>query len=348
VNLDPDNEPTVVMKNSTSSPPLSQGDKPQGPFQDGEQLGDYRILHLLGRGGMGYVYRAWHAVMKRDVAVKVIVSSPHSSPPEESLNAEIAALVKLKHLGIVSVYDFKTLRGFPCLIMELVDGASLDQHAQAKKLTFPQIAHLLLQLVETMAHAHAQHVFHRDLKPSNVIIRKDDGRAVITDFGLAYLRNAYGETGSEGPAGTVAYMPPEQLRTPPAPVSAASDIFGLGGILFYLLTAQPPYVGDKKAVLDAAQRCRTVPPRALNQSVPRALEKICMKAMAADPVERYGSLEEFAAALRAFLSQRKKRAAALIACAQYRCPDCGRRVHPLEAPAVNLNRRDRNPFPARG
>ncbi|WP_406695127.1 protein kinase [Singulisphaera sp. Ch08] len=296
----------------------------------------YEILGLLGRGGMGVVYRARQLGLGRIVALKMILTGFQAGPKDLArFRAEAAALARLQHPNIVQIYDVGETGSRPYFVFEFVAGGSLAQYLQST----PQPVRPAAQLVETLARAvhiaHANGVIHRDLKPANILLRDEraDARGKsrevgpltprlaslvpkITDFGLAKCDGGDGEApGLRGHTvtgdllGTPNYMAPEQAMVPRQPVGPAADVYALGAILYELLTGRPPFTGETPlATVLQVLNNEPVPVTSLRPDVPRDLETICIKCLRKEPRQRYGSALELAEDLRHFLRDEPIRA----------------------------------------
>jgi tRNA A-37 threonylcarbamoyl transferase component Bud32/tetratricopeptide (TPR) repeat protein len=269
----------------------------------------YEILSELGRGGMGIVYKARQIKLKRLVALKMILSGAHAGPQEVArFCREAETVARLQHPNVVQVYEVGEQYGRSYLVLELIEGESLDR----KLAGTPQPAHMAAQLVEVLARAmhvaHQQGIIHRDLKPANVLLTAD-GTPKITDFGLARKLGETPHTRSGAILGTPSYMAPEQARGKNKEVGPAADIYALGAILYELLTGRPPF----KAVipLDTVLQVISedpVPPRMLQPGTPRDLQTICLKCLQKESRRRYVTADELAADLRRFLQGQPIRA----------------------------------------
>jgi tRNA A-37 threonylcarbamoyl transferase component Bud32 len=257
----------------------------------------YRIEGRLGGGGMGDVYRARQLHSDRIVALKMIRSDYLSSDAaRERFRTEARALAKFDHPHIVRVFDSGESDGQPYMAMEFIEGGTLAQAAAggqwavAGGVKARRVAGLVETLARAVEYAHQRGVVHRDLKPGNVLLTAD-GTPKIADFGLARLQGIRADQTQPGQLlGTYAYMAPEQARGQAEGLGTATDIYGLGGILYHLLTSRAPHQGNtREEVLDHASRGQVTPPRQLNPRVPTALERICLKALAPDPGQRYAS-----------------------------------------------------------
>lgn len=265
----------------------------------------YEITGRLGRGAMGVVYRARQKGLDRDVALKLLPQAAFASEEErERFRREARILASLRHPDIVAVYEAFEDAGCLGFAMECVEGGDLAALTAAGPLPQRTAATLMARIAEAIAYAHTQGVLHRDLKPSNVLLGADGGPKV-TDFGLARLvAGAGGGTATGAALGTPAYAPPEQLLggTDPAP---AGDVYGLGALLYHLLTGRAPFVADNPlSLLRIAEEGNPTVPRLLVPSVSRDLETICLHAMERDPGRRYPNAAAFADDLRAFLEGR--------------------------------------------
>jgi WD40 repeat protein len=273
------------------------------------RFGDYELLAEIARAGMGIVYRARQISLDRVVALKMV--QPGGRAPEDLerfLHTEARAVAGLDHPHIVPVYDFGTCAGRPFFSMKLIEGGSLDRQLERFSGAPRAIARLVATAARAVHHAHQRGLLHRDLKPANILL-DDEGRPLVTDFGLA--RRAQGKSGEtlEGTiAGTPSYMAPEQAAAAPV-LTTAVDVYGLGAILYTLLTGRPPFHGP--TVLDTLLQVRAqepLRPRAVNPRADHDLETICLKCLEKDPAKRYGSAEALAEDLERWLRQEPIRA----------------------------------------
>jgi serine/threonine protein kinase/WD40 repeat protein len=276
------------------------GDEQLLPF---ERAGEYRSEGRIGRGGMGEVYRAWEFRLKRFVAIKILPARTRCSPGARArLRDEAEWLARLEHDNIVRVYTADENDGVPFFVMELVTGSTLAERIRRGPPFQPRHVAELMRLIAAAAHhAHEKHIFHLDLKPGNILLTDDD-TPKISDFGLAKAVGAANIHAVGRGAGTPEYMAPEQWDDP-QDLGAPTDVYGLGAILYELLTGQPPFQRSeereenrRRVKYDDSRR-----PRELNRKVPRDLESICLKCLRKSPKERYSTAHELAEALDRFL-----------------------------------------------
>jgi WD40 repeat protein len=265
-------------------------------------FGDYQLLEELGRGGVGVVYRAWHSTLERTVALKMLLGGPFASPElTERFGREVKMVARLRHPGIVALYDAGEANGIRFFTMELVEGRTLASLVRDGPIAFARACSYMRKAALAVAHAHGQHVLHRDLKPSNILIDPSD-EPKVADFGLARVwRDGAEATVNVSQMGSPPYMAPEQVSGLQEGVGPATDIYGLGAVLYHLLTGRPPHQGSRmEEVLMHVRDAPVVAPSLLNPSVPRDLETICMKCLERDPGRRYGSAADLAADLARF------------------------------------------------
>jgi predicted Ser/Thr protein kinase len=271
-------------------------------FGGGWFIGKYRVVEKLGSGGQAEVYRAVHPTLGRDVAIK-LARENLSEAARRLLISEGQVLARLEDPGVVRVYDVDLYEGRPFVAFEYVRGRSLAERLKQERLSFRESAALVAELASTLSRLHQRGVLHRDLKPANVLI-DDAGRPRLLDFGLASLAQHGAAINCPGPeiSGTPAYMAPEQAHGEANRIGPRTDIFNLGALFYELLTGRPPYQADD-AVAAWEQACavQVTPPRQLNRRIPRALERICLKALAADVEQRYASARRMAQSLRGYL-----------------------------------------------
>jgi serine/threonine protein kinase len=263
-------------------------------------FGDYELLQKIARGGMGVVYKARQKGLDRLVALKMVLAGPKASSTDlERFAREARAAAALDHPNIVPVYDNGRHDGRPFFTMALVDGTTLQRWVEQHGPPPPREAVRLLRAVaEAVAYAHGQGVVHRDLKPHNVLLDRQ-GRPRVADFGLARrAQEGEGLTQAGQVLGTPNYMAPEQALGLTAALGPVVDVYGLGGVLYFLLTGQPPFSGPTavsvlRRVVDEAP----APPHEINANAPPELQAICLKCLEKDPARRYPSAAELGEAL---------------------------------------------------
>ncbi|MFO0890039.1 MAG: serine/threonine-protein kinase [Isosphaeraceae bacterium] len=254
-------------------------------------IGDYQIVREIARGGMGIVYRAHQLSLDRAVALKMILAGAFASEADRRrFHTEAEAVAQLDHPNIVAVHEVGDYQGHDYFSMQLIEGEGLDRHLD-RFLADPRgVAELLAAVARAVHHAHQRGVLHRDLKPSNILLDAQ-GRPHVTDFGLAKRLGAADHLTRTGDVmGSPPYMSPEQAAGHTASVTTATDVYGLGAVLYAMLTGRAPFGGETLATtLDAVQHRAPEPPSRTNPRVPRDLETICLTCLAKDPARRYAS-----------------------------------------------------------
>jgi tetratricopeptide (TPR) repeat protein len=252
-------------------------------------LGKYVLVNVLGRGGMGVVYRAYDTSLKRYVALKVPTLASEEDMKRFQREAQTAAA--LEHPNIAAIHEIDCVNGQFLIAMELINGSP----SYELKLSVPAALRITGETARAIQHAHAQGVIHRDIKPGNILVDAE-GHAHVLDFGLARpLKGGERLTLSGTIVGTPSYMAPEQADVARGPVGPHSDVYGLGSTLYHLLTGKPPFAGDNPMqILRRVVEEEPRPPRSLNPLVPPEAEAICLTAMDREPRKRYGSAAEMA------------------------------------------------------
>jgi formylglycine-generating enzyme required for sulfatase activity len=260
----------------------------------------YEITGKLGEGGMGVVYRAFDATLAREVAIKLIRREVLANPEtRKRFDHEAMAAGMLKHPGIVTIYDRGEFEGQPFLVMELVEGRTLDSLVKERSLPPPMMLNIFTQVAAALDYAHSRKVVHRDIKPPNIIVQAD-GTAKIMDFGIA--KAELGGDGALTVAGMVAgspfYMPPERFLDGSA--TGASDLWALGATAYEALAGRRPFEANNWEAL-FHQICHLPPPEpsSMNPEVPSSAAPVLFKALAKRPEERYPDCSSFVAALKA-------------------------------------------------
>lgn len=254
------------------------------------QLGGYRVVREIARGGMGVVYQATDTQLGRNVAIKMIRGDyVVDRSIVERFTTEAKAVAKLDHPNIVPVYDFGDFEGQPFFAMAYVDGESLaDRVLRDGPLPPTTAAKMMIDIISAVQHAHDRGVIHRDIKPQNILVQ-GNGKVQVTDFGLAKFQDTNSTLTRNGQIlGTPAYMPPEQAVGDSSSYGERADIYSLGATLYYLLTARPPFqAAGLNEILRQVIDVEPIRLRQLDPSLPKDLETICLKCLAKDPQLRY-------------------------------------------------------------
>jgi tRNA A-37 threonylcarbamoyl transferase component Bud32 len=273
-------------------------------------VGKYRIITSLGAGGQATVYRALHPTLGKDVVLKL---SHEPTAPDQAardrLVSEGRALAELDHPHLARVYDLDWYEGRAFLVMEYVPGRNLEQYARQEHPSPRQVAVLVARVARALAVAHRRGVLHLDVKPRNIVI-DEAGAPRLIDFGMSRLQHAFADdlVAPGTVSGTVAYMAPEQARGDSERLGPCSDVFALGGVLYFLLTGHAPYQGG--SIEDALEQARRGSWDRMSRRKPAIAERlaaICSHAMALEPAERYAQAEAMAGDLEAFADTDKPR-----------------------------------------
>ncbi len=262
----------------------------------------YEIVRPLGRGGMGVVYEARQIALNRTVAIKTILAAQADDRMLARFHREAEAVAQLNHPNIAQIHEVGDMGAVPFFAMEFVEGGSLADHLRRNSMSMTEVAELVKSLAEAIHFAHENHVIHRDLKPDNVLMTSE-GTPKLTDFGLAKrMDHDTGQTRSGAVLGTPSYMAPEQAAGEIDKFGPQTDVYGLGAVLYELLTGRPPFraqtpIETVRQVIDE----EPVTVRVLESKVPRDLETICLKCLEKEPNRRYETAKQLAEELQRFL-----------------------------------------------
>jgi serine/threonine protein kinase len=265
-------------------------------------IGKYRVISRLSGGGQSIVYRVVHPALEKELVLKISRHPVYlNRADEDRLLAEGRMLAELDHPNVARVYDLDVHEGRPFLVLEYVRGTNLRQSAEGRQIAPREAAELTAKLARTLHAAHLQGIRHLDIKPENVVI-DEHGQPRVIDFGLARLRNAWNSDSSipSGVSGTAPFMPPEQARGDA--VDQRTDVFALGALLYWLLSGEPPFAGQSvDHSLTRARDCDFHRNALDRPGISRRLRGVCLKAMAADPADRYPTAEALAERLERFV-----------------------------------------------
>src|SRR5437667_2411366 len=300
-----DEPPNAGRARPPGAPKMKSGST--GTFGD---FGDYELLEVIGRGGQGVVYRARQKSLNRTVALKVIGLGHWATEAHlKRFRREAEAAASLDHSGIVPIYEVGERDGSCYFSMKLIEGGQLDDVAKRESMPIRRAVELIAKVARTVHYAHDHSILHRDIKPGNILL-DHKGEPHLTDFGLARLVETESTvTRTLEVLGTPSYMAPEQAVGNNAAISEVTDVYGLGAVLYQLLTGQPPFAGGTtyetiKLLEDTEPR----QPRLLNPKIDRDLSTICLKCLEKDPKRRYSSALALAEDLERWLKHEPIRA----------------------------------------
>ena len=260
----------------------------------GQQLGNYRLMHLLGHGGFAEVYLGEHIYLKSQAAIKVLHTQLADAADIENFRREAETIVSLAHPHIVRVLDFDVKDGVPFFVMDYAPNGTLrGRHPKGIALPLPMVVSYVKQVAEALQYAHEQKLIHRDVKPENMLLGRRN-EVLLSDFGIALLAQSSRSQSTQEVVGTLAYMAPEQIQGKPR---LASDRYSLGVVVYEWLCGECPFGGG---ALQLMYQHLETPPPSLREKVPTIspdVEQVVMIALAKDPRQRFGSVQAFATAL---------------------------------------------------
>jgi serine/threonine protein kinase len=268
-------------------------------FNIGENVGPYRIIEQLGQGGMATVYKAYHASLDRYVALKVLHPAFHEDQTfTMRFQREARVVARLEHPNIVPVYDYSEHEARPFLVMKYIEGDTLKARLNQGPLTSEEIERVVNSVGSALAYAHKQGILHRDIKPSNVMIATD-GKMYLADFGLARIAEAGESTmSSDSIMGTPQYISPEQAMGK-KDLDAGTDIYSFGVMLYEMVVGQVPFSADTPFSIIHDHIYTPLPlPKKVNPSVPEQVQRVLLKALAKDRLDRYTSIEDLMTAFK--------------------------------------------------
>ena len=267
----------------------------------------YDLIEEIARGGMGVVYRAIQHGSQRQVAVKMLLAEQTATPGMlERFRAEAEAVASLDHPHILPIYEFGESDGAPFFSMKFVDGGTLRDRINEFHGSPRRAAKLIAIVARAVHHAHQRGILHRDLKPGNILLDGAERTPYVSDFGLAkWLGRDNRLTLAPTALGTPHYIAPEQATGASASLTTAADVYSLGAILYELLTGRPPFEADSALeILNLVATKPPVGPRAIDPNIPRDLEVICLKCLAKEPADRYGSAAALATDIERWIDNR--------------------------------------------
>lgn len=266
--------------------------------------GRYRLEKKISEGGYGEVWQGFDVELQRPVAVKVPKKRRRSGGTEELFLSEARKVARLKHPGIVPVYDVGRHEDAYFIVSDLIDGRDLDALLQEKPMMVREAVRVVADAARHLQYAHDQGFVHRDIKPSNILLDRQ-GKVYLTDFGIALTNEELVLRGGDG-LGTLAYMSPEQLHGDPTRIDSRTDIYSLGVVLYELLTAHLPFEAETpEGMRESILRDEPPLPHSLKKTASKKVTQICLKCLAKSPANRYSTAQSLADDLTAWLSSRR-------------------------------------------
>lgn len=269
---------------------------------EGRHLGRYRLEQIIGQGGFGEIWRAYDPDLDRRVAIKTPRTNQATLQDMDAFLAEAQKVASLRHPGIVPVFDVGQADGRWFFVCELIEGANLSQRIGDGPVPPEETARIVRDIALALHYAHEHGFIHRDIKPSNILIDQS-GKTFLTDFGIALAMRDF-ESVRTQTVGTLAYMAPEQIEDTGGVATVRTDIYGLGVVMYQLLAGQLPFQQDSPVGLRNAILSGTPTPPSTN--IPTALQRICLRALANNPDERYPSAKALADDMDRFLVPRRR------------------------------------------
>ncbi len=299
-------EPSTALLEVSPKLPQNSPSQDHDSFACPGTFGRYLLVAPLDRGGQSSVYRALHPELGKEIVLKIAHGA--SSAADAAHNARLAdegrILAGVSHPNLAVVYDAGMVAGRGYLAMEYIRGTTLAQYARQHRPAADQAARIVAKIAHALGVVHAQGILHLDIKPKNIVI-DEEGEPRLIDFGLARAEHAWtAEQVNAGISGTLEFMAPEQTRGEVRKLGPATDVFSLGGVLFFLLTGTPLYAAKHAPdSLSLAQRCRWNRAALAESAASPAVRSCCERALAPQPAERFPTANEFAAALDAATDQ---------------------------------------------
>ncbi|MBF0432889.1 MAG: serine/threonine protein kinase [Fibrobacteria bacterium] len=274
------------MITKTTQNTITQPVRAQRGLQIPSRFGCYEIIEHLGMGGMGDVYKGRHTEMERLVALKILPSALSSVEFRERFNSEALAISQLQHHNIVTIYDYGEIINRRYIAMQYIEGATLAEIIKKeKKLSYDRIINFSKQVCRGLKYAHEKNIIHRDVKAGNIMVNQKDS-AILSDFGLAQIPGATRLTNTGMAMGTPEYMAPEQCEG--KPIDGQCDIYGLGIVMYEMVTGSPPFTGDSPLAI-AYKQVHESPPliSKIRDDIPPTFELIIAKCLKKKKAERY-------------------------------------------------------------